>query len=414
MKPRRRIVITGLGVVAANGIGKQAFWKSLLAGESAIDFITHFDTQKYSVKIAGVVKEFNFTDYFQNQFKPSRLARQTQLALVAAKLAFEDAGLTQAILRQSGPVAVMMGVNTSAVDYIEKSKERLMKFGPERMPPTAISTVQPHAVSSSIVEMLGVNVRALTISTACAAGLDAIARATADLRAGKAEIAFAGGTDSSINPLSVACFGSAGLVPKNVTDPRRASRPFDRERAGGLMSEASGVVVLEELTHALSRGATPYLEVTGYGFHTDEIGSEPASGLRLTMSEALANAGRYPADVDYVCAHGPSDSVIDRVETAMIKSVLGSHAYRIPVTSIKGVTGNPMAAAGALEVATCALIMRNGLVPPTANYRFPDPACDLDYVPGQSRIADIRCALINIHGLGGANSSLVVEKVDGA
>jgi 3-oxoacyl-(acyl-carrier-protein) synthase len=243
--------------------------------------------------------------------------------------------------------------------------------------------------------------------------LDAIARASADLLAGKAEIAFAGGTDSSMDPLSVACFGAAGLVPENVTDPRRASRPFDRDRAGGLMSEASGVVVLEELTHALSRGATPYLEVTGYGFHADEIGGEPASGLRLTMAEALANAGRYPTDVDYVCAHGPSDSVIDRVETAMIKSVLGSHAYRIPVTSIKGVTGNPMAAAGALEVATCALIMRNGLVPPTANYQYPDPACDLDYVSGQPRIADIRCALINIHGLSGANSSLVVEKVDG-
>lgn len=370
---------------------------------------THFDTQEYSVKIAGVVKDFNFTDYFQNQFKPSRLARQTQLALVAAKLALEDSGLTETLLRKSGPIAVMMGVNTSAVDYIEKTKERLMKFGPQRLPPTAISTVQPHAVSSSIVEMLGVNVRALTVSTACAAGLDAIARAAADLRAGKAEIAFAGGTDSSMNPLSVACFGAAGLVPKHVTDPRRASRPFDRDRAGGLMSEASGVVVLEELTHALSRGATPYLEITGYGFHADEIGSEPATGLKLTMEEALANAGRYPADVDYVCAHGPSDSVIDRVETAMIKSVLGTHAYRIPVTSIKGVTGNPMAAAGALEVATCALIMRHGLVPPTANYQFADPDCDLDYVPGQPRRADIRCALVNVHGLGGANSSLVVE-----
>jgi 3-oxoacyl-[acyl-carrier-protein] synthase II len=385
----------------------------LLAGESAIDFITHFDTQNYSVKIAGMVKEFHFADYFQNQFKPSRLARQTQLAMVAAKLALEDSGLTPEILRQSGPVAVMMGVNTSAVDIIEKGKERLMLFGPQRMPPTGISAVQPHAVSSALVQMLGVNGRALTLSTACAAGLDAIARATADLRAGKAEMAFAGGTDSSMDPLSVACFGAAGLVPKNVTEPRRASRPFDRDRAGGLMSEAAGVVVLEELTHALSRGATPYLEITGYGFQADEIGGEPASGLKLTMTEALANAGRYPADVDYVCAHGPSDCVIDRVETAMIKAVLGSHAYRIPVTSIKGVTGNPMAAAGALETATCALIMRNGWVPPTANYQFPDPDCDLDYVPRQPRLADIRCALINIHGLGGANSSLVVEQVAG-
>lgn len=179
------------------------------------------------------------------------------------------------------------------------------------------------------------------------------------------------------------------------------------------MSEASGVVILEELTHALSRGATPYLEITGYGFHTDECGLEPASGLKLTMLEALANAGRYPADVDYVCAHGPSDCVIDRVETAMIKSVLGSHAHRIPVTSIKGVTGNPMAAAGALEVATCALIMQHGMIPPTANYEYPDPECDLDYVPRQPRKADIRCALVNIHGLGGANSSLVVEKMTG-
>lgn len=411
MKSKRRVVLTGLGIVAANGIGKQSFWDSLLAGDSAIDFLDHFDTSEYAVKIAGVVKSFNLTDYFPNQFKPGRLARQTQLALVAAKLALEDARLSPPALKKVSPIAVMMGVNTSAVDYIEKTKERLMKFGPQRLPPTAISTVQPHAVSSSIVEMLGVNIRALTFSTACAAGLDAIARAAAEIRAGKVEIAFAGGTDSSINPLSVACFGAAGLVPKNVTDPRRASRPFDRDRAGGLMSEASGVVVLEELNHALSRGAKPYLEVTGYGFYTDEIGSEPASGLQVTMAEALANAGRYPEDVGYVCAHGPSDIVIDRVETSAIKAVLGAHAYRIPVTSIKGVTGNPMAAAGALETATCALIMQNGLVPPTANYQFPDPLCDLDYVAGRPRQAEIRCALINIHGLGGANSSLVVEKV---
>jgi 3-oxoacyl-[acyl-carrier-protein] synthase II len=287
----RKVVVSGLGIIAANGIGKDAFWNSLLKGISGIDYITRFDTTHYIVKIAGEVKGFKLSDFVDGRIKAKRLARQTQLAVAAAQLALADARLERADLQKDEPIVVLMGVNTSAVDVIEKGKERLMQFGPHRMPPAGISTVQPHAVSSTIGEQLAVKVQALTMSTACAAGLDAIAYAAELIRGGKAEVALAGGADSSINPLSVACFGASGLIPKEVTDPQTAGRPFDRDREGGLMSEGSGVVILESLEHARARGARPYLSIAGYGTFTDDPGVEPATGLSAAMGQALANAG---------------------------------------------------------------------------------------------------------------------------
>ena len=231
------------------------------------------------------------------------------------------------------------------------------------------------------------------------------------IRSGRADVAIAGGADAPITRTGFTSFAAAGLVSTRDLDPSRASRPFDLDRDSGVISEGSGVVILENLTHALSRGVDPYLEITGYGMNADAHADLPGCGLDETMRMALANAGRRPEDVDYVCAHGPGHPVLDRIETEMIKKTLGKRAYDIPVSSIKGVTGNPLAAAGPMQLVTCALAFQNGIVPPTANCEKSDPDCDLDYVTGKPRKAHLECAMINSHGLGGRNCSLVVQRV---
>ncbi len=403
-----RVVVTGLGALAANGTGKDAFWKSLLACRSGIDRITLFDASKYPIQIAGEVKDFDITSYCAERVKPKRLARQTQLALAAVHMAIRDAGLTQAMLSSFSPLPIIIGVSSSAFEVIERAKEQLMSRGPEYISPYVVSACQPHATATTMASALNVKAIPSTISTGCPAGLDAIASAAAMIRTHQAEIAIAGGADAPVNPLAVACLSAAGMLPADIQDPGTASRPFDRDRKGGILSEGAGVLVLENMEHALARGATPLLEIVGYGMAGDKPGSESGSGLLATMNRAMANACACPEDLNYVCAHGPSDPTIDRVETEMIKHALGEQAYKVPVSSIKGVLGNPLAAAGPFQVIACAMAMQEGMIPPTANYENADPDCDLDYTP-KPRRARIKTALINLHGLGGGNSSMIVR-----
>jgi 3-oxoacyl-[acyl-carrier-protein] synthase II len=248
-----------------------------------------------------------------------------------------------------------------------------------------------------------------TIATACKAGADALLEAAAVIRAGKADIVIAGGADASICATTCAAFSSRQLQSSRNDDPLRASRPFDRDRDGGVLGEGAGIVVVESLTHARARGARVWLEVCGGASYADAFGTPAADGLGTCMELALANARLSGEAIDYICAHGPSDQVIDRVETAMIRKTFGRRAFRIPVSSIKGVTGNPLAAAGPMELIACALAMRNDLVPPTANYTTPDPACDLDYVPNARRTR-IEHALLNVHGMGGGNATIIVRR----
>jgi len=409
---QNRVVVTGLGAIAANGIGKDAFWKSLIQGQSGIGLITLFDASSYPVQIAGEVKNFDFSQYAENRFNVKRLARHTQLAIAATKLAINDAGLTQDMILRCEPVPVVIGVSSGAIEIIEQGKERLMNKGPKRVSSYIVGAGQPHAVSSSVARVLGVRTTLTTISSACPAGLDAIENAASMIRSGKAEIAMAGGTDAPINPLTVACFNAAGMLPKKEIDPSKASRPFDRDRQGGILAEGAGMIVLESLEHAIARGAVPLIEIRGYGSSDDCADKESASGLLDSMNRALANSCIRPENIDYICAHGPGDPMIDRVETAMIKEVFGNHAYSIPISSIKGVIGNPLAAAGVLQMIACAMAMQKDRIPPTANYENTDPVCDLDYVP-KTRRGKIRNALINLHGLGGNNSSMVVQRVSG-
>lgn len=408
-----RVVISGIGVVAPNGVGLKAFWRSLLAGESGIDHISGFDASQHPIRIAGEISEFSLSDYLPEVIRPKRLARQTQLALAATKLALDDSGLNADTLAGSAPIPIIMGVGSAAIDLIERCKSQFDKKGPMRAIPYAVSGCQPHAIASEIATFLNLDTSILTISSACGAGLDAVAQACAVIQSGKADIAITGGADSPTTELTVASFFAAGLAPSlNGDDPRTVSRPFDRRRKGGIIAEGAGVIILERLENVLARGGRPWLEIQGYGMSVDRAGYEPASGLAVSMEQAMADSLKGQKTIDYICAHGPSDPVIDRVETEMIKRVMGLRAYGIPVTSIKGATGNPLSAAGPHELATCALIMRNGEVPPTTNYEHSDPECDLDYVQEGPRRMDVQTALINLHGLGGGNSSMIVSKVE--
>jgi len=400
-----------MGVLAANGIGLPAFWDSLVQARSGIAPITLFDASTHRIKLAGEVKGFQFSDYGVSSIKERRHGRHTLFALAATRMAMTQARLTVDDLRALEPVPIAVGISTSAMDVIEHNEDVLQAKGPDRVSPFGVSSCLPHAVSSVIGDDLGISNQRFTFSSACSAGLDALALAAELIRAGKSDLVIAGGMDAPVTPLAVASFGKSGLMPPLEAHMERCSRPFDRQRIGGILAEGGGMFIVERWEHAEARGIKPLAEILGYGNCADASGTPPGAGLARSMAVAISNSGLMPADIDYVCAHGPSDPVIDRVETEMIKQVMGQHAYRIPVSSIKGVTGNPLAGAGPLQVAACAQMFGQDTVSPTANYEEPDPDCDLDYVPNKPYAMSINRALINLHGLGGGNSSLVVQRV---
>ncbi len=278
-----------------------------------------------------------------------------------------------------------------------------------RLRPWLVWASQPHAVAATLADHIGTRVSIETVATACKAGADALLAAATAIRTGRASLAVAGGADAPITAATCAAFSAGRMLSARNDDPQRASRPFDRDRDGGVLGEGAGIVVIESLAHARARGARIWLEICAGASYPDAFGTPAGDGLGSCMTLALANARLGGEAISYVCAHGPSDPVIDRVETAKIREALGRHAYRIPVSSIKGVCGNPLAAAGPMELIACALAMRDDLVPPTANYTTADPACDLDYVP-QARRLRLDHALINVHGMGGGNASLIVSR----
>ena len=410
MIKRNRVVVTGMGVLAPNGIGLDAFWESLIAGRSGVGAITHFDATAFKSRIAGEVKNFEPLDYIDARFKPKRMARHTQFAFAAMKMALEDAKFEPAKQVIDHPIPVMLGVSTTAMDIVEDCVENLYRKGP-RFVSAGVIDCQPQAATQTLTMALGISARASTISSACPSGLDAIASAATMIRHGEADVAVAGGTDATITPAVMASFATAGLSSTRNSDPERASRPYDLHRDSGVISEGAGIVVLENYDTAIARGITPYLEITGYGTQGDDYASGELFGLGQSMRAALNSAGKTPEDIDYICAYGPGHPALDIVETDMVKRVFGRRAYSIPMSSIKGVTGNALSAAGPHQVITCGLCFRHDIIPPTANYEMPDPRCDLDYVPGRYRNRRINTALINVRGLGGGNSSLVVERI---
>ena len=411
MIKRNRVVITGIGILAPNGIGVEPFWESLLAGRSGIGPITLFDASEFKSRIAGEVKAFNPSDYIEPELKPRRMARHTQLSYAATMMALKDAGFNLSKLELPSPTPVIIGISTSAIDVIESVHFSLQNNGPNRAPTTSAYASIPQAAANTIADRIGASAHAATVSSACPSGLDAVADAAEMIRSGEAEIAIAGGADAPITPLTMASFIAGGLSSYRNSDPQKASRPFDLERDSGVIAEGAGVFVLEDLERAEARGARAYLEIGGYGKQRDLDSAKPGSGLEDSMTIALANAGRAPSDIDYISAYGPSHPVLDAMEVGAIRKVFRERAYCLPVSSIKGVTGNPLSAAGPFQVTACALSFRDQIIPPTANYEVRDPDCDLDFVPNRPRKAKLNCALVNVRGIGGSASTLVVERI---
>ena len=412
MKTRNRVVITGMGVVAPNGIGLKAFWESLLAGKSGIGPITLFDASELKSRIAGEVKGFDPFDYIEPELRPKRWARHTQFAYAAAVMALEDAGLEIAPDTLPGPTPVVVGVSTSALDVIERVFSDSARRGLDNVSPMALSASKPQAAANTIADRIGAVAHAATVSSACPSGLDAVILAANLIRSGDAELAIAGGADAPITKHGFASFIATGLSSCRNDQPQKASRPFDSDKDTGVISEGAGIFVLENLERALARGARIYLEITGYAAQRDRDLDQPASGLRDSMNMALANAGRSTDDVDHISAYGPGHPLLDAAEVRYIKEVFGERAYNIPVSSIKGVTGNPFAAAGPFQIAACALSLRDQVVAPTANLDNPDPNCDLDLVPRRARKARLQRILMNVRGLGGSASSMLVEAAE--
>jgi 3-oxoacyl-[acyl-carrier-protein] synthase II len=404
------VVVTGLGVVAPNGIGKDAFWSTLLEGKSGIGPITLFDASLHPCRIAGEVKGFDPATQFGRDIKAKRIARQAQFALAACLQAIADASLTKAAITPGSCVPLILGVSSSALEVISDGIHRMQQHGPKSIPIHSAYASLPHQSAGVVSEHIPFTTQATTLSSACPAGLDAIAMGADLIRRGKCDVAICGGADAPINAITFAGLASAGLVSLRNDTPNQACRPFDLDRDSGVISEGAGVVVLENRDQALSRGAVPYLEITGYATCVDPDMDKPGGGMEITMRQALANAGRRSETVDYICAHGPGHPILDLAETEMIKKVFGRRAYRMPISSIKAVTGSPLSAAGPLQLIACCMAMREGIIPPTANLDKPDPACDLDYVPLCARHYQPTIILINAHGFGGGNSTLIVER----
>ena len=408
---RNRVVITGMGILAPNGIGLEPFWESLLEGRSGIGPITFFDASELKSRIAGEIKNFNPLDYIEPELKPKRMARHTQLAYAASMMALQDAGFDSDDIDLPSPLPVIIGVSMNSMDVLERALEAVRDNKANRVSPATCAASLPQGPANVIADRIGAYAHATTISAACPSGLDAVADAATMIRIGQADIAIAGGSDAPITPIAMASFTAADLSSARNGEPSKASRPFDYERDSGVISEGAGVFVLENLDTALARGAKPYLEITGYSKQRDRDPMTPGSGLEDSMRMALANAGQTIDDVDYISAYGPGHPVLDAIEVAMIKRVFGQEAYSVPVSSIKAVTGNALAAGGPLQLAACALTIRDGLIAPTANLEIEDPDCDLDFVPNRARKSEVACALINVRGLGGGASTMIVNRV---
>lgn len=406
-----RVVVTGMGVVSPCGIGLEPFWDSLVNCKSAIGPITHFDTTAIPLKIAGQVKDFDLRDYFGNDFKPHRLARQTQFGMVACKMALEDAAVTRDMLSNSVPVSLVMGICSAGVDVTEEAMETIIKRGPRKVRPHIVGSCQPHAISAAVVQMMGVQTSVHTISSACPSGLDAVLEAARMIRDGRNDFIIVGAADSPLNLSTVASFCAAGIPSiSNDFPPEKTSRPFDAKRSGAVLGEGAAFLILERLDTALARDAEIYMEILSGATVTDLPGEEGMEGLYHSMGGAMDNSGVRPEDVDYICANAVGAPHGDRAEVEWIKKRFGDIAYRIPISSIRGVMGHPLAPAGIFQMVACAQMIQHQQIVPTANLTYPDPYCDLDFVPLHARMAKIDIAMANGHGMGGENTSLLIER----
>jgi len=410
-----RVVVTGLGAITPLGLSVEETWQGLIAGRSGIERVTHLDLSDYPTQILGLVKGFKARDYMDRK-EARRMARFSQFAVAATKMALEDAGL--AIDEENNEeVGVLLGNAIGGIDETEKACRVMFERGGMRISPFFVVMMPSNLAAFQVAHTYGIKGYSSTISTACAAGTQAIGEAAEVIRRGKATVMVAGGTEGGICELAVAVFCVGRAYSTRNDEPERASRPFDKDRDGFVGGEGSGIVILESLEHALERGARIYAEVLGSGASNDAyhlIAPDPeGAGAARAVRWALEDAGVGPSEVDYINAHGTGTPLGDVSETLAIKKVFGDHAYRVAISSSKSMIGHLWGAAGAVESITCILSIRDNVIHPTINLETPDPDCDLDYVPNVARKAQVDVAICNSFGLGGQNACAVYGRYTG-
>jgi 3-oxoacyl-[acyl-carrier-protein] synthase II len=416
MNFERRVVITGLGVVTPVGNDLETFWRNLRNGISGVGKIQAFDTTGFDCQIAGEVREFDPKNYFKNPKDVRRTDRYTHLAMAAAKMAKDDSGVDlEKVDRRRFGVIVSSGIG--GLRTLEDQHTVLMTKGPSRVSAFTIPMLISNMASGLISMEYGLQGPNLCIVTACATSNNAIGESWRMIKFGDADIFLAGGSEASIIPIGVAGFASMKALSTRNDEPERASRPWDRDRDGFVMGEGAGVVVVEELEHAKARGAKIYCELTGYGLSADayHMTAPPpdGEGAARAMQIALKHARTTPDQVDYVNAHATSTGLGDICETRALKTVFGDQAYKVSISSTKSMTGHLLGGAGAVEMAACALAIRDSLIPPTINLENADPECDLDYTPNVAKEKKLRVVLNNSFGFGGHNATLVAAEFTG-
>ena len=409
---KRRIVITGMGVVSPIGIGNDAFWDALKNGRSGVGRLTFFDTTDYPSKIDAEIKGFQPELYIDKK-NIKRMDRFTQFAFAAADMAIRDAKLDTAKLDMER-VGIIVGSGIGGLSTIEEEHTVLKERGARRVSPFLIPRLISNIAPGEIAIRWGFMGPNYAVSSACATSNHAIGDALRILRYGDADVIVAGGSEAAITPLGFAGFCSARTLSTRNDEPEKASRPFDKDRDGFVMGEGAGIVVLEEIEHAKARGAHIYAELAGYGatddaYHITAPNPEGTSAIKA-MQKALADGEMAPSDIQYVNAHGTSTNLNDKTETKALHAVFGKHAKKLAISSTKSMTGHLLGAAGVVELIATINCILNKTVHPTINYETPDPECDLDYVPNKARPLDINCALSNSLGFGGHNAVLVVKR----
>ncbi len=409
---QKRIVITGMGCISPVGNDVETTWKNIVAGNSGIGPITHFDPSDFKTRIAAQVKDFDAKELFGSK-DARHMDRNAHFGLASALQAYENSKL-EITDSNRDRIGAVIGSGIGGLGTTENQAKILFERGPNKVSPFLISMMLSDSAGSMVAIQLGIRGPNWSVVTACATGTNAIGEAAEAIRRGQADVMFAGGTEAAIVPLSVAGMCSFNAMSTRNDDPIHASRPFDQNRDGFVMGEGAGTVMLESLEHAQARGANIIAELVGYGstndaFHITAPVAQGAGAARC-MENALESAGLNAKDIGYINAHGTSTLLNDKAETAAIKTVFGEQAYKIPVSSTKSMTGHLMGGAGGLEAVICAKAILNSILPPTINYETPDPLCDLDYVPNESRAKELDYVMSNSFGFGGHNATIILAK----
>ena len=412
---KRRVVVTGLGVVSPVGIGTEVFWKALLSGKSGIGPITEFDTTDFPVKIAGEVKNFDAETYVGDKKAARHMDRNTQFAIAAAIEAAKDANFD---IEKEDPTRCgsLIGSGIGRIATTEETVLKIENRGPAKVNPFSVPMMIANMAAGQVSIHFGLQGPVLTDVTACASGTNSVGLALRLIQCGDADVIFAGGTEAAVCKTPMAGFAAMKALSSRDCPPEEASCPFDARRDGFVLGEGAGVLILEELGHAKARGAKIYAELSGYGMSGDAYhmtAPAPGGALQLrSMENAIRDAGLTPDDVSYVNAHGTSTHLNDLNETAAMKTLFGERAYQVPVSSTKSMIGHLLGAAGALEAIVCALSIRDQKIHPTINLKERDPECDMDYVTEGARDADVKVAMSNSFGFGGHNAVIVLRRYE--